>query len=173
VIGIAIALLAMTPAMAAPGPDGATETVAEFHSALDAGHARAMLELMAPDVVIYEQGFVESSRDAYANAHLGDDVDFASHTKREVVTTQSGGSGDSAWVITQSTTAGSYHDATIALQNTETMVLQRIGGDWKITHIHWSAHETPAAPPLAPPEPVAPQTPLVPEAPPAMPVPSP
>ena len=161
-------LIASAAATSAPPPRSAADTVAEFHRALDEGYARGMLELMAPDVVVYEQGFVEPSRDAYANSHLGEDLAFAARMKRHVTATQSGGSGDAAWVMTQSTIQGAVDDAALALENTETMLLRRDAGGWKITHIHWSAHETPPPPPpLAPLEPAAPQTPVAPEPPPA------
>jgi ketosteroid isomerase-like protein len=47
--------------------------------------------------------------------------------------------GAIAWIATESRTTGTYKGKTIDLTATETMILRRAGGTWKIVHIHWSS----------------------------------
>ena len=50
------------------------DVVAEFHSALVSGDQARAAGLLAPDVTIYESGFVERSRAEYVNHHLPEDI---------------------------------------------------------------------------------------------------
>jgi ketosteroid isomerase-like protein len=127
------------------------QVVAEFHKALDADYARGAIELLAPDVLIYEQGYSERTREGYANGHLGDDLTFASSTRRTVVKTESWVSGELAGVVTEFQVDGNFKDSHLALDNTETMLLRKDAGEWRISHIHWSAHPREEAPPAAAP----------------------
>ncbi|NGY05358.1 YybH family protein [Solimonas terrae] len=114
--------------------------VGAFHADLRDNWRQGVLDLLAPDVAIFEQGFTESSRDAYADGHLDGDLAFAQATKYDVVHRESYASGDTAWVITQARTTGSFADQKVDIDNTETMILKRREGHWQIVHIHWSAH---------------------------------
>jgi hypothetical protein len=44
-----------------------------------------------------------------------------------------------AWVSTEGRTTGSFKGKAIDLLTTETMILRRMAGDWRIVHIHWSS----------------------------------
>jgi len=138
--------LALNRAAAADRP-GPVETVAAFHAALAAGDRDAAARLLSADVVIYEQGSVESSRQEYASEHLGADIEFSRATKRTVVKQAHGGSGATAWVVTEAETRGSFHGKPVAHRSLETMLLSRTGEGWRIVHIHWSSA---ALPPPAP-----------------------
>ena len=83
----AVAFNATATTTPAPVPAGAsaTATLAKFYAALAAGDKRAAEALLAPDVTIYESGFVEASRDAYAGHHLGADMAFAKTATRKVL----------------------------------------------------------------------------------------
>jgi ketosteroid isomerase-like protein len=48
-------------------------------------------------------------------------------------------SGDSATVVTRSHVHGMYKEQDIDLISTETLVMKKVGGQWKIVHIHWSS----------------------------------
>jgi ketosteroid isomerase-like protein len=125
----------------AAGPSPA-DAVDAFHKALRVGDAKAVLALLAPEIVIFEQGFFEPSRDAYAETHMRDDMDFARATKREVLSREAITSGDAAWVQSRTRTTGKFGDNAVDLTGAETMVLRRQADGWKIVHIHWSAHNT-------------------------------
>jgi ketosteroid isomerase-like protein len=118
----------------------ATAVVADFHQSLRENYRKGVLATLAPDVAVFEQGYAESSRDEYASGHLDNDLLFAATTRYEVLHREAAASGDLAWVVTQARTTGSFAGQDVDLDNTETMVLERRAGKWKIVHIHWSAH---------------------------------
>ena len=136
-ISCLIACTVMMPAIAED--PGAQQVVAAFHAALASGDSDAALACLSPDVVIFEGGGAELSRDEYASHHLGGDMKFVQNTRREIVDQTSSSNEDLAWVITRSRTTGTYREKTIDLVGTETMVLRRTADAWHIVHIHWSS----------------------------------
>ena len=135
--GLALLLaLAMPPAVAQT--QAPSQVVDAFHFALKSGDRRKALELLAADITIFEQGRVERSRTEYAKSHLADDIAFASATQRTVSRRSTRVLGNSAWVMSINRSRGKYHDRTIDFATDETMVLTRVGGKWRIAHIHWS-----------------------------------
>jgi len=124
----------------APGPLP-TQVVDAYHDALVKGDRPAVLAQMSMDVLIYEQGFVESGRDAYAEGSLPNDATFAGMVRREVRSREAWEDGNVAWVVTRSALSGDFGEANrLELENTETIVLRRTDLGWKIVHIHRSAH---------------------------------
>ncbi|MBI3981305.1 MAG: nuclear transport factor 2 family protein [Gemmatimonadetes bacterium] len=115
------------------------EIVVAFGAAQAAGDTAAVLALMAPDVVIYENGGVEASRDEYRRHHLAADMAFAAAVREEIVDRRSGTAGDIAWVLTQSRKRGSFRGREIESRSTESMVLRRTPDGWWIVHVHWSS----------------------------------
>jgi ketosteroid isomerase-like protein len=131
-------------AIAAQGP---AETVEAYHKALSGSDPKAVLAFMANDADVFEQGFVDPARDDYAKASLSRDMEFAARTKREVQSQQASADSSLAWVETLTRTQGTYEGDKVDLSGAETVVLRKDGGDWKIVHVHRSAHATrPAAP---------------------------
>lgn len=114
--------------------------VADFHQSLSENYKEGALRLLAEDAVVFETGYVEA-RDGYAEGHLDADLLFAATVKRDPVHTSVVVDGDLAYVLTQARRRGAFKGSRVDLENTETMVLRRIGGKWKIVHIHWSGHE--------------------------------
>ncbi|MDZ7694980.1 MAG: nuclear transport factor 2 family protein [Balneolaceae bacterium] len=47
--------------------------------------------------------------------------------------------GNTAWVSTQTHTWGTYSDRKLDLNSLELAVLNKEGGSWKITALHWSS----------------------------------
>lgn len=143
---LAVAVVAAVPSQAlgqeAPGPE---EVVLAFHEALASGDSVTALELLAEDVVIYESGGVEASREEYRSHHLPADMAFASATEREVTLERSGKNGDLAWVLSRSTTTGTFREQEIYSVGTETMLLVLTSAGWRIRHIHWSSRRAPGA----------------------------
>lgn len=123
----------------APAARDAATTIDAFHAALSKGDQAAAAALIAADALIYESGGVERSKAEYASHHLPADAAFASATKRTVTRRSDHVSGDLAWIATESTTTGTYKDRAINSVSTETMVLRRENGAWRIAHIHWSS----------------------------------
>lgn len=124
----------------AQAPSGQPERlVKEFHDALALGDSGKVLALLAENVVIFEGGRTEASRAEYQSHHLGADMELAASTTRNVEDRWTGGNQDVAWVLTRARTTGSFRGREIDLHGTETIVLRRIAGGWRITHIHWSS----------------------------------
>ena len=116
----------------------AAAAVDAFHAALRRGDTKAAA-LLAEDALIFESGGVERSKAQYSAHHLPADAEF-SRTVTSAVTRRSGDSdGPTAWVATEGRTAGTYKGKPVDLLTTETMILRRLGGTWKIVHIHWSS----------------------------------
>ncbi len=142
-------ILGMTVAQAQLAtPVSPSAVVEAFHRALRSGDGRAALALMARDVSVFEQGFAEISRDGYAKSQLEESMRFARATERHVISRQVGEDGATAWVISTTQTTGNFEGRALVLDGTETVLLRRDNQDWKIMHVHWSAHpgDTPPAP---------------------------
>jgi ketosteroid isomerase-like protein len=122
-----------------PTAKGAAATVDAFHAALRGGDTRAAAALLADDALIFEAGGAERSKAEYAAHHLPADVEFSRATS-SVVTRRAGRSdGALAWIATEGRTTGTYKGKALDLTATETMILRRAQGTWKIVHIHWSS----------------------------------
>ncbi len=121
--------------------------VIDFHQAIQEGYREGAVRLLDENLIVFETGYVEGSRDEYAGGHLDADLQYAMTVQREIVHSQTMVSGNVAVVLSQTRSRGEFAGEKINLTNTETMVL-RLGPDgWKIAHIHWSGHELKDAPP--------------------------
>lgn len=135
---VAMPALAVTTQLPPAARDAAT-IVDAFHRALQAGDQDAAAALVASDALIYESGGAERSKAEYASHHLPADAAFAAATTRTVTRRAGHADNDSAWIATESTTTGTYKGRPINSRSTETMVLRREDGAWRIAHIHWSS----------------------------------
>jgi ketosteroid isomerase-like protein len=117
----------------------AVTTAAMFATALTKGDEITVKGLLAEDVVIYESGGQESSREEYAAHHMKADMAFLAGSKIEILDRKHGESGDLAWVLTRSRISGAHDGKPFDLYSTESLVLKRAAGAWKIVHIHWSS----------------------------------
>ncbi len=124
--------------MVAEATDAAT-VVDVFHAALKAGDTAAALALMAPEVMIFEEGGAERSRDEYASHHLGSDAAFAAASEATVARRSGWADGDVAWITSEGRTTGQFNGRAVDRLTTETMVLKRHADGWRIHHIHWSS----------------------------------
>ncbi|MCZ6727005.1 MAG: nuclear transport factor 2 family protein [Acidobacteria bacterium] len=120
-------------------PGSPQDTVAAFHAALSSADRDAALAVLDPEVLIFESGGAELSRDEYAAHHLGGDMEFSAATARTIVDQRSGRSDEVAWVLTRSKTSGTFRDKAIDVRGVETMLLRRTEHGWRIVHVHWSS----------------------------------
>jgi ketosteroid isomerase-like protein len=141
----AIVLASCLAACGGPASEGqdAVAAVDAFGAALRAGDAPRALSWLAPDVLIYEFGGQEASRDEYAAHHLKADMDFLAAATVQQLDRRQSVAGDLALVTTRTRVTGQYKDKPFDQLGTETMVLRRAGGAWRITHIHWSSRAAP------------------------------
>ena len=135
----ALWLLALAPAVQSAGKP--SEALDDFQKALRTNQPDKAVEALARDAVIYEQGFAETSRDEWVRKQLGNAIAFARDTERRVVRRQAGEAGNAAWVISTTQTLIDVSDRKVMLEGAETAILRREDSDWKIVHLHWSAHE--------------------------------
>ena len=107
-----VAILATVSSPALGQEAGSPEAaVRAFHEALASGNSATALTLPAEDVVIFESGGVEASREAYRSHQLPADMAFASSTQRQASLDRSGRSEGLAWVLSRSTTTGTFRRA--------------------------------------------------------------
>lgn len=150
----AFALLAATSSLAHPtqAPNAAAPKVAvapsarpaaavvdAFHAALRRSDTNAAQSYLAANALIYEAGGVERGRQEYAAHHLGADAAFARAVPSTITRRAGEAVGNIAWIATEGRTTGTYKEKAVDRVTTETMVLRRQAGGWKIVHIHWSS----------------------------------
>lgn len=117
------------------------DALAAFYAALAAGDTAKATELLAPDVTIYESGYVERSRADYAGHHLPEDMVFAKTSQRVVLRQSQRIDGNLAVIWEETETKAKVKDKDIKIFGTETALLQKNGDDWNIVHIHWSSRK--------------------------------
>ena len=138
-LGSLLALGVISTASAG-APTTPSDTVEAFHKALRLNDGKAALAFMLPGVTVYEQGFTETSRDDWDKHQLADANAFAKQTERRVLSREASQDTETAWVISTTLTSGDFDGRKLELEGTETMLLRREAGSWRIAHIHWSAH---------------------------------
>ena len=117
------------------------EVLAAFHAALAAGDQVKATELMAPDITIYESGYVERSRAEYAGHHLPEDIAFAKTSTSKLLQTKERVEGNLAVIWQETETRAKIKGKEVRIFGTETSVLQKLGDNWGIVHIHWSSRK--------------------------------
>ncbi len=131
-----------------------------FHEAMRSRNREQILAMLAPDLVVFETGYLEATREEYVKNNLSDDADFAGVTDYRVLSRGVIGSGKNVAVLTKASIQGIFGDQRVDLEQSETMILRRTKTGWEIVHLHWSAHPRQAndsEPPVQP-APPAPQT---------------
>lgn len=139
-------LLALTTAAGSAELADPVATVNAFADALRKGDAATVTQLLAPDVLIYESGGQEASRDEYASHHMKGDMNFLASAQIERLDQKAFVQGDIAVVATRSGIAGASKDKSIDVLSTETITLKNAGGAWQIVHVHWSSRPRNPAP---------------------------
>ena len=135
--------LSTAAAATVPAADPAiAEVVAvaeQFGVALKAGDTANLTKLLDEDVLILESGGAERSRAEYLGHHAIADAKFLRDARVETLRRAGDVSGDLAWVATESEIhSGAGADAK-HLSSTESLVLARDAGQWRIVHVHWSS----------------------------------
>ncbi len=151
-VALATVTLMSSAAVAAIDPVGPVQSVAmdpratdaatvvdAFHAALKSGDTAAALAMLAEDVMIFEEGGAERSRDEYASHHLEADAAFASTSEATILRRAGWAEDDVAWVTSEGRTTGKSGNRDVNRLTVETMVLKRGPEGWRIHHIHWSS----------------------------------
>lgn len=138
VLLFAAIMVTVPPAALGEQAAGPAETVAALHEALASGNREQVLELLSPELVIFEDSGKEASRNEYASHHLGSDMKFSAGAKRKILDQSVNVGEDISWVMTRYTVKGKVGSKRIQLESAETIVLEKIDDGWRIAHIHWS-----------------------------------
>ncbi len=121
------------------------DVVDAFHAAQARGDTAAALALLAEDAVIYESGGAERGKAEYASRHLAADTAFSQAVPNQVTRRSGASDGAVAWVLTEGRNTGSFGGRPVNQITTETAMLRRIAGAWRIIHFHWSSTAAKAA----------------------------
>lgn len=114
-------------------------TAKAFSAALAAADEATVKSLLAPDVLIYESGGRESSREEYMSHHMKGDMAFLANAQIQVIERKHDSNQDLAWVATRSRITGQHKDQAVDVYSTESLVLKREPGAWRIVHVQWSS----------------------------------
>ncbi|MEO8849289.1 MAG: nuclear transport factor 2 family protein [Casimicrobiaceae bacterium] len=117
----------------------AVTVVDQFSAALKAGDLVRAKDLLANDVLILESGGAEHSREEYLGGHAVQDAAFLKDARITLKQRTARSDGNLAWVGTESDLHATNKGKSLTLLSTETMVLRRDAGVWRIVHIHWSS----------------------------------
>jgi hypothetical protein len=117
------------------------ETLEAFHAALASGDQAKASAMLAPDITIYESGYVERSRAEYASHHLPGDIAFAKTSKRTVLKHSERIEGNLAFIWEETETQAKIKNKTFRTFGTESALLQKTGDVWTIVHVHWSSRK--------------------------------
>jgi ketosteroid isomerase-like protein len=117
--------------------DAAT-LVLKFHKALETGNGDLAASLLADDVLIFEGKGVERSAQEYASHHMLSDMKYLSQMQIEIIEHHVKENGTHAISLSRSLVKGQYKGKEVNHIGNETIGLEKLNDDWKITHIHWS-----------------------------------
>ncbi len=117
----------------------AVAVVDAFSAALKAGEIDKAANFLHEDLLVLESGGAEHNRAQYLAEHAGADAGFLREASITPVSRRAEAEGNLAWVASESMIGYRKDGASKQVASTETMVLQREHGTWKIVHIHWSS----------------------------------
>ncbi len=141
-LGVLIGLPTPAPA-AGGGLDDPVATVNQFRAALEDGNVAQALALLAPDVLVYEAGAEQVSREEYLARHLKADIAHLATVYVDTLSQAGHADERSAWVTTRSRWVAREADPRPPATVTETIVLSRSPQGWRIVHVHWSSSASP------------------------------
>ncbi len=123
----------------APTAVDAVAAVERFSTALGQGDLDKAAAELDTNVLVLESGGVERNRAEYMGSHAKSDATFLKDARVTLKRRQAHASADMAWVGSESEIHAQKGAEMLMISSTETMVLRKTDGGWKITHIHWSS----------------------------------
>ena len=136
------------PARPAPATHAATQDARlepvvavadQFTAALKGADFERVRALLDPKVLILESGGAERSADEYLAHHAIADASFLGGATVKVLHRSGDIDGNTAWLTTESDITPAAGSDEKPLSSTETLVLHRSQGAWRIVHVHWSS----------------------------------
>ena len=144
--GLVLAVLsaACSNAFAQPGhsQDDLRSTITQFEEALQKRNLSQIEKLVAPDIVVFENGMRNNGWPDFRDHHLIPEFrEPAAVTRTEFVRSET--SGKMAWAYTHSELSTEKDGKLIKLMLWSVYVLQRDAQRWKIHVINWSVGRAP------------------------------
>lgn len=150
-----VALIACAPTAQAPSTSGEPgppesssdpadldpevgQIVERFRNALATGDSAAIIELLHPEVRVYESGHAETLRE-YRSGHLAADIEFSRSVDSETLEETLVSGETMALYLREYAVSGTFRDREVDARGTETLVLVPVNESWRIRHIHWSS----------------------------------
>lgn len=135
---LALAMALAPQATSARAFDDPLVTVNVFRSALLDGNVGTALTLLAPDVLVYQAGGEQGSREDYAKNQIKKDIAHLAAYYVEEKNQKHDVQDNLAWVSTRLRLLGKSTEKPVEHFGTETVVLRRSISGWLIVHRHWS-----------------------------------
>lgn len=117
------------------------DVLENLQMALAKGNKAKVLEVLSPNVTIYESGYVERTRSEYESHHLDADIEFSKTSTRKILKQSEKKEGDMAIVLQETETKAKIDGQEMIILGTTTATLEKTNGKWLITHIHWSSRK--------------------------------
>lgn len=117
----------------------AIATVERFERALADGDRTAALNTLSPDLVVFESGHAERSREEYATSHLDADIAFLKTAKTRLLSRITRAIGDTVVVLSETEIRSERDGKATTRASLETLLLRKTADGWRITHVHWSS----------------------------------
>lgn len=151
--GLLLGGLIVAPAAAQPAPPGVEthadrdrqavraqvqEAVERFRTALETGDSSAVVNLLHPEVRVYESGHAETLEE-YRSGHLAADIEFQEAVESETRHEELVPGTEQVLYLREYTVRGTFRGREIESRGTETLVLVPTDDGWRIRHIHWSS----------------------------------
>ena len=141
IVGLAVLPVARAGAQHPAADAEVVAVVDSFHRSLQSGDSTAVLALLAPDVLIMEDGSSES-RDEYRAHHLPDDIEFLRAVRMVRGPIRVARDRTTAWTSATSKISGSFQGRPVDSQGAELLVWSKGADGWRIRAIHWSSQPT-------------------------------
>ena len=138
ILALTALLLLTLPAAGTAKAGTPEEAVASYHQALLDGDIDAAKGMLAEELLLFEDGQVETSMKHYAEGHLKSDIEFSAGARRKLESQTSWAEGDTATVISTYDLKTRYKNKRYHVKVAETMTLKKTDDQWFIVHVHWS-----------------------------------
>lgn len=124
-------------------PDVA-KVLERYRAAFAARSTDKLAEVVDPELLVLEGTTKNVGWPDYRDNHIGPEMkEWESLTYSDPVVVDSEVAGDSAWAVTQATVTIVSGGKPMTIDASETLILRRREGEWRIRHIHWSGRRRP------------------------------
>ena len=110
-----------------------------FQEALYGGNFESVAASFAKDAIIFENGVREASLENYLEHHLKPEMPMLEAAQRKVITRNVRETDNLALITTSATLSIMNNDKRYNFYSVETLGLVKVGGEWKVSHAHWSS----------------------------------